>query len=483
MTIAKPKVTAVRYERIGSVLAIAPKAFFETFFMYDEPSRENTEAGEAVIVDIRDPLEQRSHYCYDSYEDVLARVHAACATAARAVILRFDSPGGEAAGCFEAAREMRAICDAAGKPVHAYIEGDCCSAAYAFAAACTSITIGETALCGSVGVVMCREDFSAQNTARGIRVAFITSGARKADGHPDQPITDAELASLQGVIDAMGQVFFAHVSATRGIAVDAIAQLEAKIFDGQAAVAAGLADEVGSLASVLARIASGVTTTTKGPTMAMTYEEARAALEEVAGGDDANAKAAKAALAAMDAAAGGAPDGDGDKPPTDPDPDAADPAPGVDDPKKKDDDQKAAAAAYREAIAARSEVAKMRAELKLERESAERRELLASRPGLDAAMTALLQKAPIELVRETISAMPASPINPEPGRAPLRGLAQTASGQAPDEKAKLDARMGLVPTNPQNMSTETKLVLSARRASTPPVVPPTPGTPGTPPVN
>lgn len=454
-----------KYERRGSPLCIDPRAFFEPFFISDEPKREVVTMGNVAVVDIRDALEQHAHPYWDSYEDILARIAAACATPAHAVLLRFDSPGGEAAGCFEAAREARRMCDAAGKELHAFVEGDCCSAAYAFASGCQTITVGDTSLSGSIGVVLSRDDYSAMNAANGVRVAFIASGARKADGHPDNPLTDAELGSMQLLINELADVFFAHVYSTRGLAVQTIAQFEARIFTAQSAVAAGLADAVGSLSTVLARLASG-----KGndDTMPNPYEKARTALEEAAKGEDANANAAKAALAAMDAASGAAP-GD-DAPPaekTDEDkpaePGTAAPVAPVKDPEQEE--EKAAAGAYRAAIAAQREASAARAELKAMREDTERTKLLASRPGLAPEMLALLQKAPIELVRETIKELPESPINPQLARPPLAGAGGGVSGSDPDAKRRLDERMGIVPRNPRNESTDTKLVLGGRRVS------------------
>ena len=208
--------------------------------------------------------------------------------------------------------------------------------------------------------------------------------------------------------------------------------------------------------------------------MAMTYEKMRAALEEVSNGDDANAKAAKAALAALDAAGGGAAPGDGgdDKPAEDDDaPSTGGDTPPAADPPAEDDDKKAAAAAYREAIAARAEVAQVRAELKRERETAERATLIASR-AFDAATIKLLQKAPIELVREAVKDAPESPVNPELERKPLQGSGQTQSTSDPKAKAELDARMGIAPAAHEEQSTPTRLVLSARGRKP---APPAPG--------
>lgn len=454
---------AEQYQRRG-LLAIAPKAFMELFFVGDA-TPENTTLGDATIVDVRGPLELHAHPFYDSYPAILDRIRTACVSATTAVIVRFDSPGGMAQGCFEAAREARAICDAAGKQYHAYVEGDCCSAAYAFASQCQSVTIGDAALIGSIGVLSAREDYSAANTAAGIRVALITSGERKADGHPDQAISDNELAATQAIVDSLADVFVQQVATARGLQPEALKSLQATILHGQSAVAAGLADEVGTLQSVLMRVAGEAEGTNN---MAATaYEKARAALEEAAKGDDPNAKAAQRALAAFG--------GDEDKPADDPDKAEGDPPPATDDDKDKaagdppatDDDKKAAAAAYREALKATAEVTKLKAELAKRDEAAERAKLLASKP-MAPEMLQLLQKAPMHLVRETVAALPEAPLNPQLEGAPLRGDSTHSGARlSAADKQRLDERMGLATANPTAQSTDFKLVLGASNNTKP----------------
>jgi ClpP class serine protease len=455
--------TAMRYERRG-YLAIAPKAFFELFFMDARPP-ENSEVGDAVIVDIRGPLEQHAHYCYDSYEAISARVAAACETAARTVILRFDSPGGEVAGCFETARALRTMCSAAGKRLFAFAEGDCCSAAYALASAAECIVLAESALIGSIGVLVERCDVSARNAADGVRVQFITSGARKADGHPEQPVSDAEIEQMQSIVDSMAGSFFALVAEQRPrMSAELLAGLQAKIFHGNGAVAVGLADQIGSLSDVLA-----LASVTQPGATAMAdkspYEVARAALEEAAKGEDANAAAAKRALAALG-------EGGGDEPKKEEDP-AKDPAAVSEDDEPAavsevdpDDDteppakkkESMAAAAYRVAIAAQKTSEATQAELRKRDERDERARLISSRPDLSAEMSKILQKAPMDLVREHIAGMPkltgTLASNPRAnaaagggGVAPTRGAEEgdpNASRLPANEKQALDMRMGLL---------------------------------------
>lgn len=487
---------AYKYERRG-VLAINPRALLDSFLVDENAKpRDITGYGDCAVVDVRGPLETHAHPWCDSYESIVARVSEACKTSCKAVVLRFDSPGGDVSGCFDSALSVRAACDAAGKQLHAYVEGECASAAYAFAALCDSITISMTSLVGSIGVLSTRADVSEMNAARGLRIALVMSGARKGDGHPEMPISDAELENMQGIVDSMASVFFDLVAQGRGVSAEAIAQLQARTFHGETAVRAGLADAVGPLTTVLATVAglnggTGMNATAKAKSK-MSYEEMRAMLAAAAEGDDPNAAAAKKALAAMDEHKAG----DGDAPAKDDkaagggDDDAAPPAaPKKDEPAKDDSaaagdaDTDAAAgpatatAAMRMALKAQRELADMRAERTKEREESERTKLIASRPDMSEDMVALLERAPIELVREHIKALaPAKPVaatgggsNPRVLKAgkPVAGKDQAAgeSHMPPAEKSALDQRMGLGKETQQVVSSDFKLELGAFKAS------------------
>lgn len=488
----QPPYKAYRYERRG-ILAINPRALFETFLVGDRDQSQIVEVDGCAIVDIRGPLDHHRHYWCDSYESILERVAEACATSARAVILRFDSPGGDVAGCFDAALAIRSACDAAGKQLHAFVEGECASAAYAIASQCHSITISMTSLVGSIGVLSTREDISAMNAARGLRVELIMTGGRKGDGHPEMPITEAELASTQAIVDSMGAMFFDLVASGRGLNAVALEQMQARVFHGEAAVAAGLADAVGNLSTVLALASFGGTdmTLSAKAKSKMTYEELKAVIAEAADGDDPNAKAAKRALAAMDEEP--APKDDKKE---DPATAAAEPPAQTDEEKAKAkaeadakaaaapgtaraegaDEDKTAEAAYRIALKAQSDNAELRAQLAARDEADERTALLASRSDLTEDTAKLLAKAPIALVREHIASL--APLKGAPGG--LKNPRVAALGGKPaigkdqiageshlpaDEKHKLDARMGLIATGTGVENTDFKLTLGGIKAS------------------
>lgn len=472
---------ARRFERSG-FLAIDPKAFLE-LFIAPEAAPANTEMGDAVVVDIRGPLDSRASSWADSYESIIGRVREACESSARGVVLRIDSPGGEAQGCFECAREIRATCAAAGKQLIAYVDGRACSAAYAIASAAQWIALSESATVGSIGVLSMRTDYSAMNASRGVRVAFIASGSRKADGHPDAPLTDAELAAEQQTVDSLAGVFFALVSEHRGSDPKAVAQLEARVLHGAQAVAAGLADEVATFGSVLARIAAGGM---EQRTMAMTYEKMRAALEEMAGGEDQNAKAAKRALAALDGG-GDEPDGDekpaAEDPPAEGDADKSAEAPpddkSAEDGKDKPAGMAAAGGGDPIALQALAEVHKLKAQL-AERDARDERErLLATRNDFAPEMIAALRKAPLATVRDMVATLPkGAPVASvaqrtaadTTKRAPTRGATAGDANAArlpPEDKAALDRAMGLDTPKAGIIDTPYRLTLGGTAAVAP----------------
>lgn len=402
------------FHRHGRPLAVDPQAFF-SFFMQPE-SRDNVELGNVVIVDVCGPLHTYDEGWCDSYESITARVAQACESAAQAIILRIDSPGGDVGGCYDAARKVRALAAAAGKSLYSFVENTASSAAYAFAAAAQVVVLSDSAIVGSIGVISTRNDFSANNQQHGLRVALITSGARKADGNPDMPISDGELKATQQIVDSMAEVFFGLVAELRGIDAAAVQALEAKRFHGQAAVTAGLADRVQSFDALVASISNGELA------MASPYDKARAALEEAAKGNDANAEAARRALAAMNPPKDPDSDAEGGDPPADDEEDPKKPKDGdaaaAGDPPADDDDKEAAtqAAAAATPMAARSaqdialealgKVHKLEAAQARERTDRERLALLDGRPDFAPELRALLMTSPLAKVREFCKDMP-----------------------------------------------------------------------------
>lgn len=177
---------------------------------------------------------------------------------AKGIVLRIDSPGGEAAGTMEAHKQLRRLSARHGVPLYAYADECVCSAAYALASAAQEIWLPPTGMVGSIGVIATLFDRTAQNVKYGINVELITSGAYKADGHADRPITNGIRRRMQARVDALADQFFGIVAKARGISPQSVDALEAGVFMGKDAIRASIADGVASWPKFLELVSSAV---------------------------------------------------------------------------------------------------------------------------------------------------------------------------------------------------------------------------------
>lgn len=171
-----------------------------------------------------------------------------------AVLLSFDSPGGEVQGAFEFAQR---VLDMRGKkPMQAIADGMAASAAYLSGSAADHLSITTTGYAGSIGVVMRHVDFSQALAADGINVTHIFAGAHKVDGNQFEPLPAAVRADLQAEIDSLYQMFVDAVATHRSLDPAAVRATQAQTYRGQAAVQAGLADRVTTTDQVIAELAA-----------------------------------------------------------------------------------------------------------------------------------------------------------------------------------------------------------------------------------
>jgi len=172
----------------------------------------------------------------------------------KAIVLAIDSPGGEVTGVAEFADMIRSARPGpTTKPVVAYVGGMAASAGYWLASAAERVVCDSTALLGSIGVVQAVRDPSRD---RGGTIEFVSS--QSPHKRPD-PTTGTGAAQIQNVVDAMAGVFVAAVARNRDVSEETVLADfgGGGLFVGQAAVAAGLADRVGSYESVIADLAAG----------------------------------------------------------------------------------------------------------------------------------------------------------------------------------------------------------------------------------
>jgi ClpP class serine protease len=406
-------------------LTIDPKALD---FFFDIPTSTQTpftlvEDGKVAVVEIGSgmPMTQRPGWFFDSYEEIEQRVREAAASDARSIVLRIDSPGGDALGNFECARAIRSIAEKAGKPLYAFADGTAASAAYALACAAPTILVPPSALVGSIGCIMPIADMTAGDALYGIKFTLITSGSHKADGNPHQALTREAEAELQARVDGIAKLFYELVADFRpGVSVAHARGLEARLFLGAEAVTALLADGVKTWSETLALAAGGGPENQKETEMkiqAMDTEKKAAAMKAIrdAYGDDKDGaeKAIKSAF--PDEEKKDEKDGEDKKE------ESKSKAKAEDEEKKEEakaeeDQEKCLASAkagnsaaiLKIALSAQAENAKLRAEIEAKEEASARAELLAKRPDFTQDQRELLAIVSLSEVKKAVESWPRS---------------------------------------------------------------------------
>lgn len=253
--IARAETLALDARSLAEALAATPPAAGWEDGERDPMKRVEVRAG-VGIVRVQGLLAAESWWC-ESYPEIVERASAALASPqVRAVVLAVSSPGGDVAGLFDAMRRLRAAKTAAGKRMVAFVGSQATSAGYALASLADEIVVDEVALVGSIGCISTILSRSEQLKEEGIDVRVVTSGAEKAFGHPAVPITDAAVARVRERVDAAAEMLITEIAASRpSLVAEQQRALDGGVRQGRAAVAAGLADRIGTLESVLASLA------------------------------------------------------------------------------------------------------------------------------------------------------------------------------------------------------------------------------------
>lgn len=197
------------------------------------------------------------YWSWQGYDDIVAATEQALgAKDVRALMFVIDSPGGEASGCFDAVRKIRALKESSGKPIVAYVDELAASAAYAIASAADEIIVPDTGEVGSIGVILSMFEFSKAFELEGVTPNIITSGKLKATGHYAIEMSDEQRAAVQRDINQLAELFAAEVVEGRGGTVKSWLALEADTRIGKAAITAKLADQVGDMQLAITRALS-----------------------------------------------------------------------------------------------------------------------------------------------------------------------------------------------------------------------------------
>lgn len=273
-----------------------------------------------AILNVEGPLFKKANLMTEfcgatSYESLMRDFHAALDDGkVRAILLNVDSPGGEARGVGEFASAVRAA--RGRKPIVAYAGDLAASAAYWIASAADRIVTGPGAALGSIGVRATFPDTRERDARSGVRShTFVSS---QSPFKVSDPATKDGAERIKSRVDALAQVFVDAVADNRGVTVAQVLDGFGKgdVLIGAEAVAAGMADSLGTFESTLAALASesdplaGIPlhrAAAGAPTpesVTMTDEEHRAAVAAAVAEAEAAAEARQAeAVAAATAAA------------------------------------------------------------------------------------------------------------------------------------------------------------------------------------
>lgn len=164
----------------------------------------------------------------------------------KAVILRINSPGGSAAASQEVGEEIDRLREA-GKVIVTSMGDVAASGGYWLAAKTDYIVANPATMTGSIGVIMRFQELKGLYDKLGITDNTIKSGPLKDIGSEARPMTPAEKALLQGMVNDIYEQFVDVVAEGRKLPREKVKALaDGRIFTGRQAKAAGLVDELGN---------------------------------------------------------------------------------------------------------------------------------------------------------------------------------------------------------------------------------------------
>ncbi len=169
----------------------------------------------------------------------------------KAIVVRLDSPGGvvgPSQEIYDAILKARK----GGKHVVASFGSLAASGAYYIAAACEKIVTEPGTITGSIGVIMEFANLSGLYNWAKVDRYVVKSGPYKDIGAEFRPMTSAEKAIIQGMIDNVYGQFKRAVAKGRGLKLEVVGELaDGRIYSGEQAVKNGLADQLGGLSDAV----------------------------------------------------------------------------------------------------------------------------------------------------------------------------------------------------------------------------------------
>jgi protease IV len=185
---------------------------------------------------------------------------AAADDAARAIVLRVNSPGGSYVASDTIWREVVRARNA-GKPVVVSMGDVAASGGYYISMAADAIVAQPGTVTGSIGVLSGKPVLSELLSRHGVTTDSVAEGAHSEMFKTTRPFTEEEWALVNGWLDHIYADFTGKVAAGRRMPADRVHDLaRGRVWTGADAVANGLVDELGGLerAAAIARRRAGL---------------------------------------------------------------------------------------------------------------------------------------------------------------------------------------------------------------------------------
>mgnify|MGYP000287689347 CR=1 FL=1 len=163
---------------------------------------------------------------------------------AKVIVTMLDTPGGEAYGCFETAKNMRAIAEAYGVRWIAYNDGIVASAGYALAAPAHEIIVNPASETGSIGVVATLLNKSGELAQKGHERTFVYAGENKIPYDEEGKFRQEHIDDVQSKVNLMYIQFVNHVSQYRPMSENEVRGTKASMFIAEEALLNHLADKM-----------------------------------------------------------------------------------------------------------------------------------------------------------------------------------------------------------------------------------------------
>jgi signal peptide peptidase SppA len=271
--------------------------------MYTTPARggaTQSDAGQIAVITLAGTMMKQAGSLDSGASTVAARRdirNAANDPNITGIMLLIDSPGGTVAGTADLASDVSAA--NAKKPVYAFVEDLCASAAYWVASATSKIYAnGPTALVGSIGTYAGLYDLSGAAAKDGIKAKLYKTGPLKGAGFPGTEITAEQDAAFQKMVDEMQTHFSGAVKSNRKLSDEQMKNVSSGgVFLATEAQSLGLIDGIKSFDETLAALEAAATK--KKPAGARASAEVVPSKQEIAMSDPTKETAAAIPAASL----------------------------------------------------------------------------------------------------------------------------------------------------------------------------------------